>query len=232
MVRTHPQPCFLKQDKHTSPSVLFIQQSSCPHNPPNEGRSSTHLLSSSHSKQLNICDECGQHSYTPQTSQKTIQSAPSRMSHLKELPCLRNVQTNTLPTLTNEPHWISKSSYNHLQVTKVFSTSSNVPYQRQSNTTQVTWSVFFPFGLTTNNSWLTSLLTPFVSWNEPVLSPTVSIPNFGIVVMTIKSSHDPMKLDKAPNTKAPHPSYQTRHMYRIHYPLHCNDLSNAPHQRV
>jgi hypothetical protein len=40
-----------------------------------------------------------------------------------------------------------------------------------------------------------------------------------------------MKLDKAPNTKAPHPTSQLN-MNRIHYPLHRNNLSNAPHQRV
>jgi hypothetical protein len=35
------------------------------------------------SLQLNIYDECGQHSLTPQMSQQTVQSYPSRNSHLK-----------------------------------------------------------------------------------------------------------------------------------------------------
>jgi hypothetical protein len=53
--------------------------------------------------QRNIYDECGQHTVTPRTSQQTVQCSPSRMSHLKELPCLRHVRTITLPTSTNNP---------------------------------------------------------------------------------------------------------------------------------
>jgi hypothetical protein len=51
------------------------------------------------SSQLNIYDECGQHTHTPQMSQGTAQSAQSRMNHLRELPCLRHVQTNTSSNL-------------------------------------------------------------------------------------------------------------------------------------
>jgi hypothetical protein len=35
------------------------------------------------SSQLNICNECGQCTHSPQTSQRTVQSTPSRMSHLQ-----------------------------------------------------------------------------------------------------------------------------------------------------
>jgi hypothetical protein len=51
----------------------------------------------------------------------------------------------------------------------VRSDSSNVPYQGGANTIQFTWSAFYPFRLTANNSWSTSLLTPLVSWNETAL---------------------------------------------------------------
>jgi hypothetical protein len=82
------------------------------------------------SRQLNIYDECGEHAYTPKTSQQTVQIASSRISHLEEIPCLRHIQTDTLSKLNQRPSWISKSSHNHLQVTKVHFALSNVPYQR------------------------------------------------------------------------------------------------------
>jgi hypothetical protein len=47
MVRLHPQPSFPKKEKHSHPSNLFMLQFSCSHNPQNQGKSSTHLLSSS-----------------------------------------------------------------------------------------------------------------------------------------------------------------------------------------
>jgi hypothetical protein len=51
------------------------------------------------SLQLNICDECGQRSHTPQT----IQIALSRISHPKELPCLGTFELILLPTSKNDP---------------------------------------------------------------------------------------------------------------------------------
>jgi hypothetical protein len=78
-------------------------QSSCSHNPTNQGKSSTHLLSSSHLSATQHCDECGQHAQTPQMSQLTIQSALSRISHLKEIPCLGMSERILLPTSTNNP---------------------------------------------------------------------------------------------------------------------------------
>jgi hypothetical protein len=48
-------------------------------------------------------------------------------------------------------------------------------------------------------------------------------PKYGIVVATIKSSHEPMNLAKEPSTKVPHPSSQLG-MYIIQNPLHRNDI--------
>jgi hypothetical protein len=53
----------------------------------------------------------------------------------------------------------------------------------------------------------------------------------GTIIVTVKSSHGPTNMDKEPNIRASHPSSQID-TNKLHFPLHRNDMSNAPHHGV
>lgn len=110
--------------------------------------------------QLNIYNECVQCTHTPQMSQRTIQSLKVEWVTSKNFHVLGMFKLIVLPTSTNDPPvFLSHRTI----ICKLVRYDLPHPVIKGERTTQVTWSVFYPFKFIVENSWSNSLLNPFIS---------------------------------------------------------------------
>jgi hypothetical protein len=197
IVRLHPQPCFPKKEKFPCLSNLFMVQSIYLHNTPNQGKSSTHLLRQVTSLQLNIYNDCDQCTHTPQMSQKTVQSAPSQIIHLKELPCIGTFEPIILPTSTNDP---PKSISHHTMIHKsaMYIIPHLMSHSKGKRTLPKSLSLY-----SSHSGWLATILGQILCWLHP--SPrkklhcsSTSFQNMALSPWLFKSLHDPKNMAKAP----------------------------------
>jgi hypothetical protein len=85
------------------------------------------------------------------------------------------------------PIWISESSHNHLQVTKVCLCLIQCPIPKVSEHHPSHLVLFFPFRLTANNSWSTSLADSIYLLEQKLPCTYCKHSNFGTII--VMSSH-------------------------------------------
>jgi hypothetical protein len=172
-----------KQDKCPCPSNLFMLQSICPHNPPNQGKSSNCLLSSSHlSATQNLRWVQPMHLHFSKCPNKLSKVIQVEWVTSKNFHALGTFAPIILPTPTNNPP-------EYLSHRTIIFKSPRCALPHPMSHTKGKWTPPKSLGIRFSHSgWLPTIL----GW---------------IFVMIVKSSHDSTNL-----AKVPHPSSQTRHV--------------------